>query len=50
MRYLDDVLLVVGCGLLVAGACMLSVPAGLMLAGFLCVVAGLVIGFARGGE
>lgn len=50
MKYLDDVFLFVGCVLLVAGAWMVSVPFGLLVAGIICIVVGLVYGLVGGGE
>lgn len=44
---LDDLLCVVGCGLIIYATAMLSVVAALYVAGAACVAAGVVIGLSR---
>jgi hypothetical protein len=43
-KYLDDALLVIGCALMVYGAYLIRPSAGWILAGFLCMVAGILVG------
>jgi len=48
VKYLDDVLMVVGGGLLVYGVSLVSIPAAWIVAGVLCIVAGIAVAVFTG--
>lgn len=50
MRYLDDGLVVVGAVLIIAGVAMVSIPAGMIVAGVFVLAAGILVGLRRAGE
>jgi hypothetical protein len=48
VKYLDDALVVVGGGLLVYGVSLVSIPAAWIVAGVLCIVAGIAVAVFTG--
>jgi hypothetical protein len=43
-KYLDDALIVTGCGLIVYATCRLSMIAALFVGGFMLIAAGILVG------
>lgn len=47
MKYIDDILWIGGCVLVVAGVGMIYIPAAFIVAGAACIASGLMIAKAR---